>query len=407
MNVVPATGAGVLTFSNGGDGNDWINTGYINTNARSTVYFLAGSYTFNPNGAVVCDGNQMAGDGSYQFWDGSNLIIPQGATTAAGSVTVLAGARVSGAGNFSPMVLTWAGGSMEGAGVTDIKPAGELNITGEVTLDARQLRIRGQAEWDSPQIAMANGASVYVEGGSLDILANQATQVSAVANTTGGRIYIVNNGLVTKRPNIDEEDWDAVTTIRVPVDNQNSRFDAQGLVTLGNWFSQSGANAVSTFGDDTYDLRFFYLTGGAVRLGIGNYDMSSSYLNGGTLELNGGTLTPPDFDIAIQRYAALGANWRPMASMTLNLVGSVGRLEAWNCTVYLIGDLSVTSDFRLGGGLSNWLSLQLHTLTVAGQFRSLGTVSLESGSIIAGSLSIDTATINGPGWINDTFYDVA
>ncbi len=187
-------------------------------------------------------------DGAYTLADSSSLV---GATIGAASVTVPPGltasmvggvigegSAVEGDGDLviaTPGPTTWTGGTMGGAGMTQVAPGASLVIDGGLPaigsagfafsvalLDQRHLSNRGSMTWQSGLVVLAD-SSTFENRGTLSLVAPSSQWV-------GGTV--VNTGLIAKT-GTNTVDFNAVDNDgTISVTRGELRFGASLLSTV-------------------------------------------------------------------------------------------------------------------------------------------------------------------------------
>jgi len=283
----------------------------------------------------------------------------------------VANSTITGTGNLTVNgTLSWASGTMSGAGVTSVGTGGVMTINGGVTLTARTLNNGGHVSWDSGNFTAGSGAVINnLAGATFDITFDGRLDTAAAPATFN------NFGLLRKTA--------GTTTANLILPFQNS-----GMM-------QTQAGTLSLDGGGTHTGIFSNAPAATANFGGGSHALGSgSFVTGaGVLAVSGnGTLVnangPFDAGAALNVTAgvttlASGANVTGATVsvgggvLNFNSAGPVGVLNLGAGTLGGISPVNVTGPLTLSGGAIT------NALVIAnGGLNIIGGVTLNGGKLI-------------------------
>jgi hypothetical protein len=259
--------------ANGQQSKTWIGT-------TSTDWFNAGNWS--PTGVPAAD---------------DTAIIPLTLNTANLSsnttvaVLMLAGGSVTGSGNLSVSVeLSWTGGTMGGAGATNIPKQGVMNISGTATksLSRRTINNAGTVTWSGGDINCDDGAVFNNQtGGIFDAQSNAIFSWTLLGSTP----TFNNIGTFRKTISASTTTFSGVTFINTgTVEAQTGTISFSGGVISGGTFNAGPGTTISFAGTSTFNNGTVF-TGAGVNLVTGGSVTLSGTVTSTNFEFAGGTLT--------------------------------------------------------------------------------------------------------------------
>lgn len=288
--------SGVLGLNGGGSGA----SGVYKVASGASLDFVFGSFALQgstlfggggqitvPNGTVDILGTCHIGDIGTTFAVTGTLSVDGATTVDAGATLILNAGTLNGTSQLAiDGALFWQGGTMSGAGSTDVMPGGLLTITGPGTkvLNGRTLNNGGQAVLDSTDLAFNKGSINNQAAGSFDINGDVSLRDLDGATTVA---VFSNDGLLTKSSGTGAGGFGP----GIAVLNQGLVQAKSGDFAVGSAFTQSQGITALAGGSISGTLLTF--TGGALG-GSGTItadiaNTSASVLPGGPGKI--GTLT--------------------------------------------------------------------------------------------------------------------
>jgi hypothetical protein len=291
----------------------------------------------------------------------ATLTISGGSLSIAASSTVsnlnLGGPNLgtlTGAGDLTvAQTLNWTSGTMSGAGTTTVAPGGTLNLSGNLTLDARTLANAGAATYVvAPGVftrfSMDNSAAIdNLEGatftftiagdgplfayGTAPVAFNNAgTLIRSAGTATGAATFsgvaLNNAGSVqVQSGTLDLAGGGDSTGSFTVAAGATLTFDSGGTQTLEAASQVGGAGTV-------------HFRGGTAHI-LGAYDLGTAgntLIDGGTADFSGGTpATMPELDLS--NGGTLTGSGNVIVSGTLNWTGGDGTMSGVGTTTVAVG----------------------------------------------------------------------
>jgi MBG domain (YGX type) len=369
-----------VSWTGGGGDNSWDNTANWSGGALPGP---ADDVTINP--AVSLTVTHASGSDSIHSLISQVPIAVSGGSLAIASTStinatlLLSGAGVlAGSGDLTSTNFTWTGGTIQGTGDVDITGSAAL-VSGDMTLDGRNLNNFGTVNWGAGDIHLVNGAVVNNEPGAIFDVAAFATLMS----DGSGAFNNAGNLVATS----------TLSSIRVPfnntghVDVQRGELSIAGGVTSTGGTFVSEADAFLEFGVTSIDSASSISGAGKVQFATGSATIA------GTYNITGTTLVRPNagdtviFSGNVQSVGALTiqehVTFNPttataVAAQSINLNGTLDGTASFNVAGNYVQSSSGVLDIAIGG--STPVS-QFNQIQVGGAATLAGTlnVSLANG----------------------------
>ncbi|MCI0682029.1 MAG: LamG domain-containing protein, partial [Gemmataceae bacterium] len=309
VGVTVAWDGGAGTF-NWGDAANWSGDTLPGAGDDVVIPDLTGTPTITSNGTVSI--NSLSSNEALAIAGGSFTLAA--ASTIHAGLELNSGGTLTGAGTLTVTgLLTWRGGTMSGAGVTNAGGGMSLTTPSVKTL-SRTLNNQGTASWSGGNVAGAgsfvneSGGVFNAQAGGVSFAPSFVNQAGATLNHTGTNTIFqtgawTNDGLVN-------------------VDGGNLQLGGPSS-SSGTYDIDSGAT-LHTPGAHTFLAASSVIGAGNVQLNSGNAVLSGTYAITGATTLSG-TAT---FNMASVTFATLvlGGGLLGSANMTIPTSGSF----TWN-----------------------------------------------------------------------------
>ncbi len=302
------------------------------------------SYT-NSQDIIITD--ELTGTGSYTNAAGSTLefngdgplsITTFNASANANTVTFSGGSEITvNPGDYFNLIFNKTGGTASVNGTTNVLNDLTIQNAGTVAINAATLTVTNDVSLSGAELSPNNDNAVLNVGGDLSMASglfdhnNGDVTITGDFNVTGGSMT-VNQGSSTSTFNVDDFN---ITT---------------GTVTL----SEGEFNVNNALGGMTVNSGSFTL-GGAALVIAGDYNV-----NGGTNELNGGSLSTVDMNIASGQTVLMGdasvtSTGNTTIDGTLTTDDTGGTKSLGNVVVNGTGAWNVTAgeSFTISGSITN------------------------------------------------------
>jgi hypothetical protein len=280
-------------------------TGAITVSSGGLLNFGGGTHNVASGASIQGSGVVSFTAGTTNLAGGYNLAGLTGITggianvnsAASSNQTILSGGTLGGIGTFTAAnVFTWTGGTMSGAGATNIPSGAALNIGGTASkfLDIRTLNNAGLATWTGTGDIFVSSGAPFNNSGTFD------AQTDRTYFYNFGSVPTFNNsGIFTK------SQGSGVTTFSTFFSNSGVVTALTGTLTFSTGYTQaagstnlSGGNITAT----TLDIQGGKLTGtGTVSASVFNSGEVNPGASPGILTISGNYTQRPDgsFDLEI------------------------------------------------------------------------------------------------------------
>src|SRR4029079_8120695 len=340
--------SGTISLNGGGtsDGS------YKASGATAKLNFGGGTHTLNATSSVSCAGTIGFSSGPVNIGgtytvSGQTLInggtANFNAAASTGTLELDSGALGDTGALSVSGLTTWAGGTMQDAGITNANGGMTINGSDKI-LSARTLNIAAgtTATWTGGNINSSPGATINVSG-TWDVETD-----ADFANQSGGpaAINILANATLKKTVATGVTDinnpWAVNVNLNGTLDVQSGTISLNGGGTSDGSYKASGATAKLNFGGGTHTLNATSSVSGAGTIGFssGPVNIGGTYTVSGQTLINGGT-----------------ANFNAAASTgTLELdsgaLGGTGALSVSGLTTWAGGTMQDAGITNANGGMT-------------------------------------------------------